>query len=55
MHMVAWPWATAMGFVLAATFFLILPGKILLSVLFALPPVWFWGLLEEGPIPLFVL
>ena len=55
LHMVAFPWATAMGFVLAATFFLILPGKILLSVLFALPPVWFWGLLEEGPIPLFVL
>ncbi len=55
MHMVAWPWATAMGFVLAATFFLILPGKVLLPVLFALPPVWFWGILGEGPIPLFAL
>jgi len=55
LHMVAFPWATAMGFVLAATFFLILPGKVLLPVLFALPPVWFWGILGEGPIPLFAL
>lgn len=51
LHCLAWPWASALGLVLAGTFSLILPGKAGLPALCMLPAIWFWGLLVEGSIP----
>lgn len=51
LHMAAWPWALTLGLVLAATFSLIFPGRVLCPVLFCLPAVWLWGLAAEGPVP----
>jgi len=51
LHCLVWPWASALGLVLAGTFSLILPGKVGLSVLCMLPAIWFWGLLAGRSIP----
>jgi dolichol kinase len=51
LHCLAWPWASALGIVLACTFSLILTGKSGLSVLFMFPAIWFLGFLAEGSIP----
>ncbi len=50
LHFATWPWIMAFGVVLGGTVLLILPGKVMLSILVLLSGAWVWSFFSKGSV-----